>query len=341
MPVVPNALERLVLVRLRLGPAALLDYLGALSMRVAIVAVRLGVIDALARGPATADRIASDLDLDPRGTRLLLDALEAVGYAKRRRDVYESSAMTARWAPLLHDGVDFFDRSAFDEWSHLEECVRDPSAFVDDKATWTEDTWRVFQGGMLAFARLTVGEVTAKLDVPSTAAHVLDLGGGHGLYAVALCDRHAQLRATIFDVPAAEPAARRTIAEAGLEARVAFRSGDFWVDDIGGDHDLVLLFNLLHGHDPERNRALLDKVVTSLAPGGRVAILDETPGRRFGPVGRAMGNLMALNMYMSASAQTYPVDVITDWMRTAGLTSIRHRRLVRTPGLTLCVGERP
>ena len=189
MPIVPNTAERLVLLRLNQAPGPLLDFVGALGFRTALAGFRLGVFDTLSAGAATSEQVAAGLDTDAVGMRPSCSMRAvALGYVRRRGDCYENTAMTVKWLPVVGEGVDFFVW-AVDEWSHLEACVRDEDA-CNDKATWTPETWHVFENGMRAFARLSVGEVVVKLPVPPHAGRMLDLGGGHGLHSVELCRRH-------------------------------------------------------------------------------------------------------------------------------------------------------
>ena len=129
-----------------------------------------------------------------------------------------------------------------------------------------KEDWSIFQNGMIAFARLSVHEVVAKAAVPRGARRLLDLGGGHGLYGAELARAHGGLHAVVFDDPAAEPAARRTIAELELADRVEFRGGDFWHDDIGTGFDVVFLGNVVHGYLPDENPKLFEIVRQALRP---------------------------------------------------------------------------
>jgi hypothetical protein len=117
MPIVPNVIERLVF-KLKLAPAPILDFLGAQAFRVFAAAHRLGVFDALAGGPATAAQVAHRIQADERGTTLLLQALEAVGYVKQKNGSYAVTAMTARWLPVLGVGIPWFETMA-DRFSDL------------------------------------------------------------------------------------------------------------------------------------------------------------------------------------------------------------------------------
>ena len=115
--------------------------------------------------------------------------------------------MTARWLPLLGDGVPFFDL-LLDRLRQLDDTVRRGAPAVDARA-WLDRRpggWRDFQAGMLALARMTLDEVVARLRLPAGARRLIDVGGGHGLYAVALYRRHPGLTATDFDLAPASPA---------------------------------------------------------------------------------------------------------------------------------------
>ena len=83
MPIAPNAIERLAAVRLSWAPGPLLDVLGGMGFWAIATAVRVGLFEALAAGPATARELSEKLDADERGIEILLHALEVLGYVKR------------------------------------------------------------------------------------------------------------------------------------------------------------------------------------------------------------------------------------------------------------------
>jgi hypothetical protein len=58
MPLVPNLLEQAMLMKFNIAPSAILDLGGAIAFRAAAAAIRLGVFDALSRGPLTTAEIA-------------------------------------------------------------------------------------------------------------------------------------------------------------------------------------------------------------------------------------------------------------------------------------------
>ncbi|MGE4551485.1 MAG: methyltransferase, partial [Desulfovibrionaceae bacterium] len=94
---------------------------------------------------------------------------------------------------------------------------------------------------------------------------VLDLGGGHALYALALAARLPGLRAEVLDLPSARPLAEGHIRRfGGGDGRVRFRAGDIFHADLGRGRQAVLLFYSPGGKRPD----LLERIHACLAPGG-------------------------------------------------------------------------
>lgn len=95
------------------------------------------------------------------------------------------------------------------------------------------------------------------------ARDLLDLGGGHGLYSLALCARCKELHAEVMDFENVRPIAERYIGELG-DGRVSFTAGNVFSAPLGTERDAVLLF-----YSPGGKRAdLLDRIHDCLKPGG-------------------------------------------------------------------------
>jgi len=341
MPIAPNAIERLIF-KFNLAPAVMLDFLGAQAFRLFVTAHRLGVFEALAGGSMTAEQVARRIKADERGTTLLLQGLDAVGYVGQKSGSYAVTAMTAKWLPILGDGLGFFE-ILLERSEHLEDSIRRGGPAIDPRE-WLDQRpngWRDFQAGMIVLARMAADQVAAKVRLPRTARRLLDVGGGHGLYSIKLCRRYPQLSATVFDLPQALEAARETIAAENMATRVALQAGDFWKDDLRNGYDVALLFNIIHGNLPAKNTELLRKVASALNPGGLVVILDQLTGKVFGGTSRAFAALMGLNLFNLAGGQTYGFEEIAGWLTSAGFTNPRRRRLLESPGNSLVLGMRP
>jgi hypothetical protein len=325
----------------------MLDFLGAQAFRTVCVAVKLGVFEALSEGPLTAAEIARRIQASERGSALLLEALETLGYAKKVGGRYANTPMTSRWLvrgspSSLAGGIPFFEDMVFDRWGHLLESIRRGKPMVYG-SEWLEQhpgSYRVYEEGMIAGARMAGDEVVAKMKMPPSARRLLDLGGGHGLYSVKFCRRYPGLSATVFDLPQALGVARETIAAEGMGERVAVQAGDFWKDDIGAGYDVILLFNVIHAFLPERNVELLRRIFPALNQGGMIAIMEQIEGGVQGSVAKALARLQGLNFFNDLEGQTYTFDEIAGWLMEVGFVYPRRVDLRRAPGFSIVLGSR-
>ncbi|MFC7135624.1 methyltransferase [Halobaculum litoreum] len=355
MPVVPGLVERLAF-RANLAPAAILDVHGAASLHAASLAAELGVFEALDR-PRTVDGLSNALECDPAGLGTLLDALAAVGYVDRDGDRYVRSRATDRW--LVADGdadlapfLRFWTDVVLPYWrDHAARAVRegDPAASLYEWLGDDEAAWATTQAGFRSAATLLRTPVCDALGGVD-GERVLDLGGGHGAYAVALAERGADV--TLVDHPAALETAREAAATAGVD--LALVGGDYLDDDCwerlaagdGADrpdagYDLVLLFNVLHGHTPAEAAELLDRATAALAPGGRVAVLDQFAAdgpTKLASVGVA---LIDLTYLVTLGGGTPDSAAVERWLASAGLSGVDSRTFRRAPGVRLLVATRP
>ncbi len=145
------------------------------------------------------------------------------------------------------------------------------------------DEHQLFLDAMTGIVR--GGQVDALLGAVDLAGHhrLLDIGGGHGDYAVALCRANPALHAVVLDRSASVAAATAFVGQAGLWDRVAVRAGDYRKDLGPGGFDVVLLSNVLRGETPDQARALLERICEALTPGGQLVVqdlfLDEPSGQ--------------------------------------------------------------
>ena len=347
MPIVPNFIERLVLFGLNQGPAPMLDFFGALAFRATCVAIKLGVFEALSRGPLTPGEIARRIKADEQGTTLLLEALDSLGYVKKKGGRYANTSMAAKWLlqsspSTLADGFRFFDSWATEQWEHLEESIAQGKPAVPFYEWLAERPggWQEYEAGMIAVARPVADEVAARVKLPAAARQLLDVGGGHGLYAIKLCRRYRRLSATVFDLPEALEVTRKVIAAEEMGDRVSVRAGDFWVDNLGSGHDVALLFNIVNSYPPERSTELLRKVAGALNPGGLLVILDQFKGAARGPTAKVVAGLMALSLFNGLGGRAYEFGEIARWLRAAGFGNPRRLNLFRTPGQSLVLATK-
>lgn len=331
---IPSALERLVFFGLKLGPAPALDIAGATGLRTAAAALRVGVFDSLASRPMDLAELAHVSGTDSDRLVALLEHLISFGYLEQHGSLYRNSDLTTRWlvssadrciAPFLR----FWDEVVIPlGWADLGGFMRGGPGF--DLYAWLDthpDQWPLAQDAFRAVARLEADSVARKIDLPR-AARIVDIGGGHGVYTVALLRRHAEARATIFDLERPLAAARRTLDEhLDVADRVDLRVGDIFGDDAGSGFDAALLFNVVHGFQPERLQELFVSARRTLRPGGRIFVLDQLAGKAPGPATRAVKSMLDLNYRLVLGGRMYHAEELLDQLRRAGLDRPRRIRL--------------
>ncbi|WIG59686.1 MAG: hypothetical protein OJF49_002433 [Ktedonobacterales bacterium] len=326
-------------------PTPILDTLIALLLaRSVLTGAKLGIFDALAGGPLPVAEVAARCATDPRATEKLLNALTGAGYLRFAEGRYRLASVARKWllkdAPgSLYDAVllQLLDAEFVE---HCEDYVR-TGVPVDMHAGLTTEQWDLYQRGMRAGANLAAAEVARRVFVPRNATDMLDIGGAHGYYSVALCRRHPQLRATILDLPEAVAASAPLLAREGMGERVAHRAGDALTADLGRDaYDLVLIANLVHHFDDATNRALVQRAADALRPGG-LLVIGEVIRPRVPGDGGQLGALTDLYFAITSESGTWSFAEMAAWQRAAGLRPRRPLRLLTGPGAGLQIATKP
>ena len=101
----------------------------------------------------------------------------------------------------------------------------------------------------------------------SSATRMLDIGGGHGLYAIALCQENAGLHATVLDRPGVLKVTARNIEQFCLQDRFSLLEGDICAGNYGDSYDIVLISHLLYKFR-KNLEPIFEKVSECLKPGG-------------------------------------------------------------------------
>ena len=297
---------------------------GFRQARVLLTANNFGVFDHLSSAK-TAEELAGVLGVDPRATEILLDALTALGFLKKRRGLLKKARPTYRNTPLaqtfLVRGAPYYQGdilrhadTLWQNWSGLDEVLKSgrPAGRAHDHGS--------FIRGMHNLALLRVDEVMKAVDLKG-AKKALDLGGGPGTYSVALANRGVKV--TLFDMPDTIRIAREMIAEAGVSG-VDFIEGDFCVDPIGTGYDLILISQIFHAYSAEENLGILQRCMDALNPGGKVVIQEFLIDKSLtSPV---QGALFSINMLVGTQAgRCYAPEEMKRWLSQAGFRAIRRK----------------
>lgn len=105
------------------------------------------------------------------------------------------------------------------------------------------------------------------------ARHLIDVGGGIGDIASALCTQYPNLSVTLINLPSALDLVRENVAAHGLSERITPVAMDMYRDPYPTG-DAVLLSRILYPMNVQFCTLLCQKAYDALEPGGRIVILD-------------------------------------------------------------------
>jgi len=316
-------------------PTPLVDTFQAIvRARAIMIASKLGLFDALADKPLPAAALAGRIGTESRATEKLLNALVGAGYLRYRGGQYGLARIARKWLVSgsrrsLHDNM----LHRFIEWKAVEHCedfVRTGKP-LDIHENMQPDDWAIYQKGMRSLAGLSADEVARRLKVPAGARTMLDLGGSHGYYSVALCRRHPGLTSTIIDLPAAVKMAEPILLRENMGDRIRYRPADVLTADLGEGQDLVFVSQLVHHFSADANHDLMARIARVLRPGGVVAVLEIIRPRLPGATGQT-GAVLDLFFAAVSASGSWSLAEMAGWQREAGLRVRRPVRLYTVPG---------
>src|SRR5437867_4184385 len=306
---------------------------GYQHFRVLATALEFRLFTLLPSKGATIPEIARLLGLKERPARTLVNAVAVLALIEKRGNRFRNTRLAATYLVEGHpqfygDFIRMMDRRLYHAYENLGWALREEKPVTADPAvgdvfrTMARDPemTRLFTMGMDAAGRYWAECLARSVDLSRTRL-LLDVGGGSGVYSIALAKRFRKLRAIIFDLPEVLPVTRERIRAAGLEDRVETTGGDFFADPWPSDADAVLFSAVLHDWSPDTCRRLLRRAAGVLPAGGIVVIREsfsENDGP--GPLYAAMSNVTIL---LETEGENYPWKSYESWLREAGFGGFR------------------
>lgn len=319
---------------------------GFRQAQVLLTCVELEVFAVLDGRNATAAEIARATATDPRGMELLLNTAVALGLLNKNADHFSNIPLVA--ACVLPDSDGTMARSLtlqaafYRRWGHLAEAVRTGKRPEETRRDEQPETWiHNFVHGLYNMARPVAPVIAESLMLSEERPlRVIDVGGCHGAYSMALAQRYPLLQATVYELPRVVPVAREIIAQAGMADRVSVQEGDFQQEELGEGYDLALVFGVLNGEPPEGRPALIRKVFAALKPGGQIVLRDAVlePDR----AGPSEAAIFALQMLLAT--ESGGLDTSADWTAWLAAAGFSPSSIIALPdrvGSSLTVATKP
>lgn len=308
------------------------EIMGYRKAKILMVAAYLDVFTALER-PRSAASVARELDLNPRAVEILLDALTAIGYLRKRGWHYANAQISSLYLVRGRQGYMGdnlkYQEMIWDAWGELRHSIGKGGAlrpleyWLLRHKGFTQEYIR----GMDNIARRPAAEIAA-IAAAAPGSRLLDVGAGPGTYSLAFLRANPEMRATLLDLPSTLKVTRRMLAEFPLlAARTRLKAGNYRDASFGrAEYDLVLLSHVTHDESPQVNRRLIEESRRALKPGGRIIIHDfMLDADRVRPV---FGALFSVHMLAyTEGGRTYTAAEYAKWLRRAGFSRLVERRI--------------
>jgi C-methyltransferase len=290
-------------------------------------AVDLDVCTKIAEGASSAQAIAKAIGCPERGTRILVDAMAALGLVTKAGGTYALTPVTAQFLvkgkpTYLGDMTQIFGSPMM--WAaagKLADAVKNDGTILPEHAeTPRHAFWETFARSTAAMAgpaASALDGLLAKWFEGREKVRVLDVAAGSGLYGFTLAAR-PNVHLTVLDWPNVLVETKKWAERLHVDAsRVRYLEGNLFEVDFQGPYDLILMSHVYHHFDAATCASLTKKAAGALAPGGRLAVQDFL----YDPaLANPMGALFAVTMLMwTRKGETFSVEDFARWFEAAGL----------------------
>ena len=283
----------------------------------------------LRQGPSTAEELANLAGMDPSTVFRHLRACAALGLV-----IFDGESFTG--TPLLDTlrrnhpqslrgfAMSQAAQGHWQPWARFTDALRSGrqqaeaalGAGIFEYYENNPEEADAFTEAMNGFSAAAASEVARVLDTGGID-RVVDVGGASGTLLVPFLEANPSLKGTLFDLPhVIEGHAFSNIPDR-LQSRIDKVSGDFFKSVPRAD--LYLLKWILHDWDDEQCVMILRSCRNSIAPSGRLAIIELVLGE-IGETG--LGPFMDMNMLVMLPGRERTLAEYSDLLARAGFGEV-------------------
>ena len=288
-------------------------------------ALQLSLFTPLAQGSMTAEELGVALDVKPRRLRALLYQLVVSEFLNVNDGRFSNTEMSEYYlvegAPNYTGGIHGIWTEQINAMMHIADSIRadTPQTKMDFSGMSQEELGGFLKG--LHGSAVAAGRSLSKLPKISEAQELIDIGGGSGGLAIALCEEHLKLRATVVDLPSVVPIATEAVEEAGLTERISVKSADILNNPLKGEFDIATARAFFQVLSADQSKKAAQNIGAGLVSGGTLFILGMvTDDSHLSPISSVGMNLIFLNMFDYGEA--YTESEYRDWLANAGFTDV-------------------
>jgi precorrin-6B methylase 2 len=300
-------------------------------------AVELDLFTAIADGANDVAALAKHCAASERGIRILCDYLTVLGFLIKDHGKYwlspESDLFLNRKSPAyIGCAIGFVCGPAeINAMQNLTNTIRQGKPAVTPALESDSEVWISFARNMTPLLTPGARAMAAQLTLPTDRdTRVLDIASSHGMWGLAVAQRFPRAHIVALDWANVLEVGKENANRLKLTSRYETIPGDAFQVDFLGLYDAILLPNLLHHFDQQKNERLLTKCRSHLRDGGFVAIAEFVPNDdRVSPPVQAE---FALTMLGSTEAgDAYTLAEFRAMLTHAGFSHIDARPLGGLP----------
>lgn len=299
----------------------------------------LSIADHLADGSLTAGELAAREGAAPDTTLRLMRAGVAVGLLNERSDGrFESTPLLDTLRRDDPCSTRPFVLSMLGEWLPWKDFTsglragETPSRAMQGGDAFQylaahPDEAELFTAAMASATSIWGPKIADAIDTNGVQCAV-DVGGADGSLLRLLQHKNPSLQGIIFDRSNIVELAEAAIKRDGLTERTRVVAGSFF--ESIPPADLMLLKFILHDWSDEECITILKRCRDTLAPGGRIAVIDMVVSAH-----KPLAALMDMNIFVACTGRERSLDEFDALFHAAGLT----RKAVRETGTPQSVIE--
>lgn len=309
-------------------------------------AARLEIADVLASAPLTIHDLSCITATHEEACGRLVRALSTIGLFHIRQDgkvaLTDKGRLLTRRHPrsLYHVALlygHWFQRA----WTDIESSLRDgANAFervygmgMFEKASIDPDFAQAFHGAMSELSLYHADAFREYVDFGSSQ-HVVDVGGGEGVFLRDLLESHAHLTGTLIEVPEVIQRAEKALGELPVRGRLQLVEQDFFKSVPSGG-DTYLLKYIIHDWPDKEALQILENVREAMPQNGRLVIFDaiipDDGQRHFAP-------FLDLHMLIVLGGRERTEQEFRELLRHSGFLI---ENIIRTEEVISCIMCRP
>jgi predicted O-methyltransferase YrrM len=296
--------------------------------------MELDLFSKLAEKPMTIEELKDSLGIASRPVKTLAIACTALGLLNKVSNKFHNSSLAERF--LVRGKPDSLDSAVIIHprmWrgiERLKEAVLNdaPTAVQGHQGFYQDLSFQEWAGFAQTMDRQSLEATTRLMEFFdfSRARRILDIGGGLGSYSIAVLTRYPHITAILFDLPAMCALTKEFVKKHDLGSRIKIYRGDFLVDELPHEADVILLSKVLHDHSVPQCKSLLGKCFELLPRSGYIIVHEEMLNEdETGPPWPALLSVCLLAMFNGAEVRSVSENCAL--LRDTGFTEIRTSRV--------------